>query len=356
MGTTAAPLGTATRAGAASALAAVAGSYADIVLENLATPYPFAAQHVAASDEERRLPRELHPAFHTSFDWHSCVHIHALGVMLLQHGVEAGRDASLRRALGGNLTAEKLAAEAEYLQAHPTWERPYGWAWLVRLAATCSASTDEEIRGWGRALEPAVDVVAALVTEWTAKADWPVRHGLHTNSAFSLGLLLDGFEALGRTEAAAACRHTALAWFGEDTGWPGEWELSGQDFLSAGLSEADLMRRLLPPKAFAGWFEAFLPGLAAGARLLQPLGVSDETDGYMVHLHGLNLSRAGALGRILPALEAGGASEAAEALRPALEPLLDAGLAAVVTREFMASHWLATYAWDALLSVAEPSR
>ena len=185
---------------------ALASQYADIVLANLARPYPFASQHVETSLADRPSPQQLHPAFHTSFDWHSCVHMTWLGVSLLEHGLDAGRDAALRAVLSANLTAANLAVEGAYLAANPSWERPYGWAWLVRLAATAAASKDEQIRSWGAALNPLVDVVASLVAGWTAKAEFPVRHGLHTNAAFGLGMMLDSFRQLGPGRGSNAVR------------------------------------------------------------------------------------------------------------------------------------------------------
>lgn len=331
---------------------ALAAVYADVVLDNLRRPYPYASHHVQASPEDRPSPREVHPSFHTSFDWHSCVHMHWLGVTLLEYGLDDGRDAALRAELDATLTPENLAAEGSYLRADPGWERPYGWAWLMRLAGTAAASADPQISGWGKALDPLADDVAQLVEGWAAKVEHPVRHGIHTNTAFGLGMLYSSFRILGRAGAATTCAGAAVTWFADDTGWAAEWELSGQDFLSAGLSEADLMARILDPAAFAEWFAAFLPGLSASSRILQPVSVTDETDGYMVHLHGLNLSRAGQAARILPVLEAAGEAGAADAavLQVGLDPLLDAGLDAVVTAEFMSSHWLASFAWDALSS------
>lgn len=336
----------------------LAAVYADVVLENLRRPYPYASHHVEASLQDLHTPRELHPSFHTSFDWHSCVHMHWLGVSLLEFGLDDERDAALRAELDATLTAEKLAVEGAYLLANPAWERPYGWAWLVRLAEAAAASADVQIRGWGKALDPLVDIVAQLVEAWTGKVDYPVRHGIHTNAAFGVGMLHTSFTALGRDGAAETCAAAAERWFARDADWAADWELSGQDFLSAGLSEADLMARILDPAAFAAWFQAFLPNLAPSSRILQPVSVTDETDGYMVHLHGLNLSRAGQAARVLAVLDAAGDAGTASAtvLRAALDPLLEAGLRAVVTTEFMASHWLASFAWDALESKAALGR
>ncbi|WP_431279999.1 DUF2891 family protein [Leifsonia poae] len=324
----------------------LAPGYAQIVLDNLGREYPYAAHHVASSDQDaRRTPRELHPAFATSFDWHSCVHMHWLGVSLLEFGVDGDLSTRLREALGADLTASKLAVEVEYLREHPGWERPYGWAWLVRLAALCGSSQDAEINAWGAALRPAVDAVAELVAGWAERTEWPVRHGVHTNSAFGLGMLLDAFRELGHASGAAACKVAALRWFGDDAALDHEGERSGQDFLSASLSEADLLRRVLSPNEFASKFETLLPDLTSRSAVLTPATVLDETDGYQVHLHGLNLSRAAQVARITAAL---GDTVSASVLRDSRSPLLDAGLTAVVSTEYLSSHWLASFAWDAL--------
>lgn len=343
---------------AAARMDSLANHYAGIVLDNLARPYPYASHHVETSLADRPSPQELHPAFYTSFDWHSCVHMSWLGVTLLGHGLDAGLDAQLRTALAANLTPENLAVEGAYLLNNPSWERPYGWAWLVRLAAAAAASADPQVKAWGAALDPLVDIVAGLVAGWAEKAEFPVRHGLHTNAAFGLGLLLDAFRALGRDKAAGVCEQTALRWFKHDAGWPGGWEMSGQDFLSAGLSEADLMARVLDPEAFAEWFAAFLPDLGPDSRILARYSVTDESDGYLAHLNGLNLTRAGQLIRIGQALRHGGANggpdagQLAAVVDAAVPLLLEPGLASVMTEEFMSSHWLASFAWDALASAA----
>ncbi len=333
-----------------------AADCASVVLDNLSRSYPYAAHHVQLSPDDNPSPQSLHPAFFTSFDWHSCVHMHWLGVSVLETadddgGLGAAASGVLREALAANLTADKLDVEAAYLLDNPSWERPYGWAWLMRLAATCSVSEDEQIRGWSEALESCVDAVAELTVKWVEKTEYPVRHGLHSNSAFGVAYLLDAFRVLGRDDAAAACEKAARRWFGSDMDWPGQWELSGQDFLSAGLTEADLMRRVLDPDEFAQWFNAFLPVLEPGSRILQPVSVADETDGHMTHLHGLNLTRSGQLARIVTTLGDGGAPSSA-VLESAMDRLAAAGLTGLQSEDFMSSHWLASFAWDARQSMA----
>ncbi|MFC4950530.1 DUF2891 family protein [Pseudonocardia sp. GCM10023141] len=287
--------------------------------------------HLATGDGDVRTPAELYPAFHTSYDWHSCVHMHWLGVEILRSGLDA---ADLHAALAATLTANKLAAEADYLRARRSFERPYGWAWAARLAASCR---DTE---WADAFGPLTDAVYDKAVAWASMINHPVRHGVHSNTAFGLALLVTAAADLGRPTGAAALRDAAVRLFGGDRDWAQQWELSGQDFLSAGLAEADLMARVLDPAAFRTWFAAFLPEPDA---ILRPAVVTDPTDPQMVHLDGLNLSRAGALYRLSRVLDA-------PVLRSAADVLLDHGLRATGGEEYVATHWLASFAWDALLS------
>lgn len=313
---------------------------ADVVRTNLATTWPYHLVHLATSADDVRTPAELYPAFHTSFDWHSCVHMHWLGVEVLRSGHE---DRALRASLGATLTPERIAGEVAYLRAHPAFERPYGWAWAARLAASCRAAADAgdaEAAAWADATAPLATAVLDLALPWLARVELPVRHGVHSNTAFGLGLLLTAAEALGLPDRAAALRAQALRLFGGDRGWAPAWETSGHDFLSPGLTEADLMARALPPADLRTWFDAFLPDPLALAR---PVRVVDPADGHAVHLDGLNLSRAGALLRLGRALDE-------PALAAAGEDLLAVGLRALENPEFVATHWLASFAWDAVTS------
>ena len=314
-----------------------------VVLQNLTTTAPYHLVHLADAGEVRSgiTPERVHPAFHTSFDWHSCVHMHWLGVELLLAGAD---DPQLPAVLGRTLTADRLRGEAAHLDAHPVFERPYGWAWAARLTAACARLPRPD---WRDALQPLTDTVYRLTAGWLPRLHHPVRHGLHSNTAFGLTLLHGAALDLGRTDDADRIADAARRLFSGDRGWPARWELSGQDFLSAGLCEADLMARVLSADEFATWFDGFLPDPAP---LLAPVEVSDPGDPYLVHLDGLNLSRAGAAHRLAAVL--GDAQLAAAA-----EELLGHGLRSLANRDFVATHWLATFAWDALRSRPDqPSR
>ncbi len=313
--------------------------YARTVVANLATPWPYHLVHLAGSSADVRAPRELYPAFHTSFDWHSCVHMHWLGVEVLRSGHE---DPALRAALDANLTAERISGEVTYLRDHPAFERPYGWAWGARLAASgrAAAATDPDAARWADATAPLAEAVLGLALPWLARTQEPVRHGVHSNTAFGLALLLTAADDLGRTSDADALRTQARRLFGSDEDWPARWERSGHDFLSPGLAEADLMARVLPPDELRDWFGRFLP---RPEEATSPAVVVDPTDGHAVHLDGLNLSRAGALHRLARALDD-------EHLRAAGDALLAVGLRSLDNDDFVATHWLASFAWDAVQS------
>ncbi|WP_327661448.1 MULTISPECIES: DUF2891 domain-containing protein [unclassified Streptomyces] len=306
---------------------------AQLAAANVTREYPNFTAHLTTSPDDRPRPRDLHPAFYGAYDWHSSVHMHWL---LLRTRPEADTHADV---LDRHLTRENLAREAEYLLARPSFERPYGWAWLVALAAECHGTR------WADAFAPAVDAVDRLLTDWLPKATYPVRHGNHPNSAFALGLILDTGERAGLpARTLDAVRERLHSWFADDHDAPAHWEPSGQDFLSPALTEADAMRRVFEnADDFATWLDRFLPALAADAPcpLLDVPVVSDHSDPQIGHLLGLALSRAAALRTIADALPQG---VVRERLTKAAQEHLDAGLPAVESGDFTTDHWLATFA------------
>jgi hypothetical protein len=276
--------------------------------------------------------------------------MHWLATRLVAYGVPADLEARITSVLQAHLSADHLATEAAYLRATPHYERPYGWAWLMRLAAEVSASEVPAIRALAPGFAPVVEVLEDLVTRWVGGAAHPVRHGVHSNSAFGLLLVLEGARSLDRTELVATVERTAREWFGADAGWPFAWERSGHDFLSAGFAEADLMRSVLSPAEFAPWAREFFAQVSAGDAILTPTTVRDENDPQQVHLFGLDLSRAGSARRIADVLLAAGDDDTALAglLDGAADTLLASGLAASVGEEYYSTHWLASFAWDAM--------
>ncbi|HZC54225.1 MAG TPA: DUF2891 domain-containing protein, partial [Mycobacterium sp.] len=281
----------------------VAASFAELAVRNIGTEFPHATQHLVRGMDDPSRPRDLHPAFHGSYDWHSCVHMHWLLVRLLTDCPNAVHTDPITTAVDSSLTGPAIRTEAAYLLDNPWFERPYGWAWALALAAACATCPDPAARRWSAALEPLAEAVDELVPDWLAKAPYPVRHGVHGNTAFGLAVLLDAARTLGNERLAAHCAARAESWFGGDRDYPAAWEPSGQDFLSPALCEADLMRRVLPAAEFASWFAGFLPGLARTTFV--PAEVLDPADGHQAHLYGLNLSRAWQMRAIADALPAG---------------------------------------------------
>ncbi|MCT2590204.1 DUF2891 domain-containing protein [Streptomyces sp. N2-109] len=335
-------------------MAARADTYTRLALANITREYPYSPAHLLRGPQDLVPPRTCHPAFYGAYDWHSSVHMHWLLLrMLRRYPDRVGRAdaAAVASALDTHLTPRALATECAYVRAHPGFERPYGWAWSLALAAESKALGTES---WFTALEPLSFTVAELLLSWLPRATWPVRHGTHANSAFALGLILDSAEQAGVPELIEPCQEKLREWFLADRGPSLRWEPSGQDFLSPSLCEADAMRRVLPGPDFAGWLTVFLPELSSEpSAFLTPPRVSDPSDPQIGHLLGLCLSRAAALRGLAHALPDGDPRLAA--LTSAADTHLAAGLPATVSGDFTTDHWLATFAVLALEQDTPPT-
>ncbi|CAM3978931.1 DUF2891 family protein [Helcobacillus massiliensis] len=332
-------------------------AFAAVALDNITRHYPYAAHHVQADPADMHTPAALHPAFGNSFDWHSSVHMHWLLTQLIEEPVGPSPAPAWRQRaldlLQQHLSAENIQTEVDYLRAHPTWERPYGWAWAAMLADSLATATTPELQDRAPGAAPLADTVLDLTITWLSRTDLPVRHGLHTNTAFALRRLLMVAERRGRTDAADAIRESARRFFTRDRAWAFHQERSGHDFLSPGLCEADLMLLALDPDELAAWLPAFLTDLGEDSEILRPVPVLDPTDGHQSHLDGLGLTAAASGLRLARALDRIGArSDLSAALRAAAPSLMAPGTAAAVSDEYMASHWLATFAWEASHEVA----
>ena len=319
-----------------------AEAYARVALANIEREFPH-SEHLAQSEADPvTRPRELHPAFYGSLDWHSCVEMHWLLVRLLRLKPEPVPEAEVRDALDTHLSAEAIAAEVRYFAQpdHQMEERPYGWCWALRLAAELNAFDDADAARWAKNLEPLAELFVEGLLEWLPKLTYPIRYGIHANPAFALSLGMPFAQSSPRL--LEAVREAALRWFLADVDYPVAWEPSAFDFLSPALAEAVLMASLLDE--FPAWFDRFLPGIAAGEppTLFTPVQVSDPNDGHIAHLHGLNLSRAWCFRRLASALPE--ADSRRPAMLDAAQRHAAASLDQAVGSNYHLEHWLAAYA------------
>jgi hypothetical protein len=322
----------------------LAARFADIALGHVRREYPNKPDHVLAGPRDARTPRELHPLFYGSYDWHSCVHSYWMLARLARRFPDLAAAGAIRALFAEQFVPDKVAAECAYLAA-PTargFKRPYGWAWLLKLAEELALHDDA---GWSRALGPLTQIFAQRFRDFLPLATYPVRVGAHFNTAFGLRLAADYAATARDAGLAALLRDTGRRWYGEDVDCPAWGEPSGDDFLSPALIEAECMRRLLLADEFLPWFDRFLPRIAQGepAPLFRPAIVTDRTDGKIAHLDGLNLSRAWCWRSIAAALP----PNARAAAQEAAERHLAAGLPHVAD-DYMGAHWLASFAVLAL--------
>ena len=328
---------------------ATAGRFVRLALDCVHREYPNKIAHVLASERDVGAPRQLTPAFYGCYDWHSAVHGHWLLVRLVRFADHGEFEPAARAALARSLTARNIAGELHYLNGHGriAFERPYGLAWLLQLAAELREWDDADAARWRAALEPLERESARRMADWLPKLTYPIRGGEHSQTAFALGLVLDWARVAGDRGLRRRVRTRTEDYYGQDRDCPLAYEPSGQDFLSPCLAEADLLRRVRSPHDFAAWLDRFLPGIPrrgdpGGGQWLEPAVVSDPRDGKLAHLDGLNLSRAWMLDGIAAGLPAGDARR--PALREAARRHREAGLAAVTGEHYAGGHWLASFA------------
>lgn len=327
---------------------AIASKFATLALSHLTREYPNRLTHSLAGPQDVRSPRQLHPIFYGSYDWHSCVHGYWLVLRLLDCYPELPQATEIRTVVDAHFTQTNVAGELAYLSLphNREFERPYGWAWLLALAGQLDAMRSPEAARWAAKLTPLTDAVIDRFMEFLPKASYPVRVGTHFNTAFALALAFEFAHETGRTALATLIEETAWRWYKSDADCQG-WEPGGDDFLSPALMEAELMRRVLLHDAFNLWFGRFLPRLAQRepAALFEPVTVTDRTDGKIAHLDGLNLSRAWCQRSLAGALADGDPRKIL--LEEAAETHLKTALAHVAG-DYMGEHWLATFALLAL--------
>lgn len=316
-----------------------AARFARLALDCVHKEYPNKIAHSLNSDADVKPPRELTPSFYGCYDWHSSVHGHWLLVRLARLFPKAAFAGDARRALAKSLTPANIAQEVKYVNAdgRTSFERPYGLAWLLQLAAELKEWEDPQAREWSATLRPLEQAVTARVAAWLPKLQHPIRTGEHNNTAFSLGLMLDYTRLAGNGEFGKLLESRTRDFYSKDRTCPLAYEPSGEDFLSPCLAEADAVRRILPAAEFAQWLTAFLPRID-----LEPTRVTDVTDGKLYHLAGLNLSRAWMLEGIVSQLPAADARR--QPWTALAERLKQAGLESIKSEHYEGGHWLGSFA------------
>ena len=320
--------------------------FAVLALDCVHRQYPNKISHVLQSDQDARTPRELTPVFYGCFDWHSSVHGHWLLTRILTTNPDSVLADEIRTALATSFTAENFAGELAYYsgEGRNAFERPYGIAWYLQLVAELEQSDDAELSAMRELLRPLEDAIVAKTRAWLPNLSYPVRLGTHNQTAFAFGLMIDYAQAVGDADFERDLTDKIRTFHLHDVNCPLAYEPSGEDFLSPCLMEADLMRRVLSEVEFSAWLGAFLPQLPNDGRAdwLAPGIVLDASDGKLVHLDGVNLSRAWALEGIARALPEGDPRIAS--LMASSDLHREVGIAAVSDEHYSGSHWLASFA------------
>jgi hypothetical protein len=326
----------------------LAANFANIALSHLTREYPGKMDHVLTGPSDIHSPRALHPMFYGSFDWHSCVHGFWLLAKIMRLFPDLPQSAKIRALFNTHLTAENVAGEVNYLQRpmQGNFERPYGWAWLLMLASELAQHTTAESKTWYNLLRPLSQTFAEKFKTYLPKLPFPIRAGTHPNTAFAAALAIEYAQVCGDAELMEVVRARVRDFF-----WPDAdcraFEPNGNDFHSPILIEVECMRRALSQSDFLAWLERFLPHLAKREPrvLFEPVAVSDRVDPQIVHLDGLNFSRAWCWRMLANSFSADDARrkfllESAEAHIKHSLPHISA--------DYMGEHWLATYAMLAL--------
>ncbi len=321
-------------------------SFAKLALKNIQTEYPNKPGNVVVDDESVRTPKAMHPAFYGCFDWHSSVHGHWMLIRLLKDYPDSDVEAEIRKKLNENLSAENLAGELSYFKEkqHKSFERTYGWAWYLRMVDELEGWDDADGKRWRENLRGLEELLVGRTIDYLPKLSFPIRTGVHPDTGFALAQILDYARKLKNTELEELVVKRARDYYANDVNYPTLYEPSGQDFFSSCLNEADLMRRVLSKDEFAQWFDKFLPVLrnGDGGNLLVPVEVSDVTDGYIVHLAGLNLNRGWCMQGIASSLPESDSRVAL--LNKSASEHADMGFKYVFSGHYEGDHWLATFA------------
>lgn len=321
------------------------GRFTRLAMECIPQEYPNKLGQLLGDASDLRPPKELHPAFYGCYDWHSSVHGHWMLVKALKEYDDLADRESILLQLEESITPENVADELTYFeQESKSWERMYGWAWLLQLQSELLTWDEPRAQTMSASLQPLSDYLRDRYMEFLPIQTYPVRTGVHPNTAFGMSFAYDYAQAAGDTGFAKLIEETALRYYGQDRNCPISWEPSGEDFLSPCLEQAALMSRVMEADAFEEWLTGFLPGLS-DLDWFAPADVSDRSDSKIVHLDGLNLSRAWNLFVIANSVDD---EDLSDALRTKADQHLAASLPFVTDEHYVGSHWLGSFAIYAL--------
>jgi len=315
--------------------------FVKLALDGIRRHYPYHFSFVFRGEERPGLPSEVHPVFCGCYDWHSAVHGHWLLAKALSLPISSPLRQRCLSTLDSQLQPAPLLVERSYLLSRPSFERPYGLAWLLALSGEIRSIPEERAAAWSSALAPVESVALTHLVEWLPKLSSPIRTGTHNQTAFALSLMWDWSLASDRPDIRDLLTKEARRLYGEDRDYPLHLEPSGEDFLSPSLSSTSLMSRVLPPHEFQIWLRRVIPKLQSASALI-PATVTDPEDGRLAHLDGLNLSRAWML-RDLIAAQPEDESEM-QSLRSSADAHREAGLGSISLNHYSGAHWLGTFA------------
>ena len=326
--------------------AEVAESLAILPFNCIQKEYPNKPDHVNAGINDVKPTKQLHPSFYGCYDWHSSVHGHWLLIYMLKNFPQLTIANNIINKLNENLTKENILKEIEYInnEDRKSFERPYGWAWFLKLYEEVYLWHDENAKKWKESLEPLAKEIANRFLIYFPTQTYPIRSGIYSNSAFGFAFALDYARTTGDDTLEQLIIERAYNYYINDKNCPAGFEPGGNDFLSPCLIEADLMRRILAKEEFSKWFHTFLPDIVKGEpkALLTPAVVGDRSDPQIVHLDGLNLSRAWCMYSIGTTLNDN--DPVKNILLNAAKTHAADALSNVASGFYEGEHWLATFA------------
>jgi len=328
-----------------------ASHFASLALQCIHQEFPNKLGHVMEGTDDWKNPKKLHPAFYGCYDWHSAVHGHWMLLRLLKLYPEMPEAENIKKALAQNLTSENILGEKAYFErpSAKNYERTYGWAWLLKLAEELHTWDNPQAKEWLQNLKPLIDLIIERYEEFLPKQTYPIRTGVHPNTAFGISFALDYARTTENTSFEKLLIESSLYYYQNDQNCPANWEPNGADFFSPCLLEADLMGKVLSGEEYQNWLNEFLPEINSNAfHLLNPAVVSDRSDLQIVHLDGLNLSRVWCLKGILKYQSDNDNSAIKEIINQAIEKHLNSTLPNIANGDYAGEHWLASFAVYAL--------